>query len=71
MIVVNGETRVTLSEAKTCIASVAKNVLATVTPNGLGCRREGVPGTGGGTFAMSFYRKYPNNKYAYVSVAYC
>lgn len=66
--VINAETRYTYSGAKKTIERIAKEIGGQILNNGLGIRKEGVPGTGGGTVAITMHAKYPG-KYAYVQIA--
>lgn len=71
MKIINGEARYKLSEAKQHIATLANRQGAKINHNGLGCRRDGVPGTGGGTFTVSMYCKYPRSMRSYVEIDFC
>lgn len=58
MITINGEQRLTRDEAREAIKRMEADHGAnqTITTDGLSYRREGVPGTGGGTIAISYIR---------------
>ena len=68
MKIINGEARYKFSEAKKEIERIAKEMRGVITPNNLGVRRNGVPGAGGGTAAISMYCKYPHALYAYIQI---
>lgn len=58
MKIINGEERLTKEEARAAVARMVdrwgKN--QSITTDGLSYRREGVPGEGGGTIAISYVR---------------
>jgi len=67
------KTHFTRTEAKKEIERIAQEFPGgKKTDDGLGFRRDGVPGTGGGTIAISYVRETKNyNKRNYVQVGYC
>lgn len=66
----DGQPKLTRDEARQQIAAIAQShPEATVRYDGLGIRYDGVPGTGGGTWAMSYYS--PGRSKYYRSVPAC